>query len=496
MQTGSPSLAKVVTMVLFVLSCAGLLLFLWLSFGGTIPFNPQGYRVRVSFPNAQQLATQADVRISGVSVGKVIAKSADPQGNRTIATLQLGRQYAPLRSDARAILRTKTIIGETYVELTPGSRSAPAVPDGGLLARGNVQPAVQLSQVFNAFDPVTRRAFQIWQQELAVALAGNSANLSNAIGNLPAFAADASDVLRVLDVQHAATVQLVQNGGTVFSALTQNQSALRNLITSAEATFATTAANNNALAATFQVFPTFLRETRATLAQLQTFARNTNPLIQELVPVAQDLGPTLEAVRVLSPDLLRLFVDLNPLITASETGFPALRDVLGGAQPLLGAVGPFLEQLNPILHWLELHQQLLSDFISVGGVGLAAKTTAYGGALRCGSSPCGHYLRQFAPTGPQTSGLASKRDPNSRGNTYPPSLWLADPKSFSAGGNFPGSFALPSWDCRPTGAPGDGSRPAQLTPTPGVQACRVAPTLPGAKPGQIPHILAAHYPNK
>ncbi|MBV8956099.1 MAG: hypothetical protein JO179_18315, partial [Solirubrobacterales bacterium] len=83
-----------------------------------------------------------------------------------------------------------------------------------------------------------------------------------------------------------------------------------------------------------------------------------------------------------------------------------------------------------------------------------------------------------------------------RGNTYPPSLWLADPKSFSAGGNFPGSFALPSWDCRPTGAPGDGSRPAQLTPTPGVQACRVAPTLPGAKPGQIPHILAAHYPNK
>ena len=31
-------------MVLFALSCVGLLLFLWLSFGGTIPFNPQGYR--------------------------------------------------------------------------------------------------------------------------------------------------------------------------------------------------------------------------------------------------------------------------------------------------------------------------------------------------------------------------------------------------------------------------------------------------------------------
>ena len=70
-----------VTMVLFTLSCVGLLLFLWLSFGGTVPLNPQGYRVRISFPNAQELATQADVRIAGVSVGKVVQKELDPAGN-------------------------------------------------------------------------------------------------------------------------------------------------------------------------------------------------------------------------------------------------------------------------------------------------------------------------------------------------------------------------------------------------------------------------------
>jgi hypothetical protein len=166
--------------------------------------------------------------------------------------------------------------------------------------------------------------------------------------------------------------------------------------------------------------------------------------------------------------------------------------VLNGAQPLLGALGPFLDQLNPILNWLSLHQQLLSDFISVGAVGLAAKTTAYGGALRCGGVPCGHYLRQFSPLGPQTSGFAATRDVNSRGNTYPPSLWLANPQSFTAGGKFPGSFALPSWDCGSTGAGGNGERPASGT----TQACWVAPTLPGAKPGQIPHIVAAHYSSK
>ena len=328
----------------------------------------------------------------------------------------------------------------------------------------NVEPAVQLDQIFNALDPVTRRAFQVWQQQLAIAVRGNGQNLNSAIGNLPQFTADATDVLRVLDIEHMATVRLVQNGGTVFAALTQSQAALRNLITTAGVTFATTAANNNALADTFHVLPTFLNETKATFARLKVFALDTDPLIKELVPVAQQLTPTLSAVRILSPDLERLFVELGPLTTASETGFPALAEVLRGAEPLLASVDPFLEQLNPILSWLSLHQQLISDFISVGAVGLAAKTTAYGGSgLTCAGVPCGHYLRQFSPIGPQTTGLAGRRDVNSRGNTYPPSLWLADPSSFSAGGRFPGSFALPSWDCKPTGAAGNGSRPATAT---------------------------------
>src|SRR5437588_192778 len=60
MQTGSPKVSRIVTMVLFALSCIGLLLFLWLSFGGTMPFNAQGYRSKVAFQNAFDLAVQLD----------------------------------------------------------------------------------------------------------------------------------------------------------------------------------------------------------------------------------------------------------------------------------------------------------------------------------------------------------------------------------------------------------------------------------------------------
>jgi phospholipid/cholesterol/gamma-HCH transport system substrate-binding protein len=495
METRTPGIGKVVTMVLFALSCVGLLLFLWLSFGGTLPFNPQGYRFRVAFPNAQELATQADVRIAGVSVGKVVEKSLDPQGNRTIATIEMDPKFAPIHENATAILREKTLLGETYVDITPGSPNAPPVPDGGLLPRGQVTAAVQLDQIFNAFDPTTRRAFQQWQQELATAIRGNDQNLNNVLGNLPTFAADATDILRVLDIEHAAVVRLVQNGGTVFGALGQNQVALRNLITSADATFATTAANQAQLSKIFVVFPTFLHESKLTLARLKTFSLNTDPLLRELIPVARDLGPTLQAVQQLSPDLRRLFVKLGPLITVSQTGLPATSQVVLGLKPLLGALGPFLEQLNPILTWLSLHQQLTSDFISQGATALAAKTTAYGGGgLTCNGTPCGHYLRQFAPSGPETGHYFATRDPNNRGNTYPPPTWLANALAFSAGGRFPGSFALPAWDCNNAGGP----KPATPNASDGnTQACWPAPPLGNliGQPQAFPHLLSATYPN-
>src|SRR6476620_9943381 len=145
MQKQAPILGLMLVMVGFALSCFGLLLFLWKAFGGPTPLTPKGYRVHVDFPEATQLAQEADVRISGVPVGKVVALAQ--RGQRTDATLQLNSKYAPLPRDARAILRTKTLLGETYVELSPGSRGRPKIPEGGRLPDAQVQPTTELDEV-------------------------------------------------------------------------------------------------------------------------------------------------------------------------------------------------------------------------------------------------------------------------------------------------------------------------------------------------------------
>jgi ABC-type transporter Mla subunit MlaD len=301
-----------------------------------------------------------------------------------------------------------------------------------------VVPAVQLDEIFNTFDPTTRAAFRQWQREIATAVKGNDQNLNDVLGNLPPFAINFTQLLQVLDVEHNAVVSLVRNGGTTFAALNRDPGALRTLITAGDATFSQLARNNVALSEVFHIFPEFLRQQRLTMADLQRFSQNADPVIKNLIPPAKLLKPTLAAVNQLSPNLRTLFEKLGPLVTASRTGLPATERVLKGLGPngLLNQLGPFLEQLNPILEWIGLHQQLTSDFITDDGASFFARTTTFGG------NGTGHYLRQFGPGGPETLSLAPNRNPDNRGNVYPSPTWLGE--IFNAGGRFPGDWGLPA----------------------------------------------------
>src|SRR3954451_12024437 len=321
MQKAAPSFGRVAVMAGFALSCFGLLLFLWLAFGGKIPLKPQGYRFTASFAEATQLAQEADVRISGVPVGKVKTIEPDKQTGRSDVVIQLDSQYAPLPSDAKAILRQKTLLGETYVEITPGKprrgepyldptpgppRAKP-IPEGGKLRVSQVSPTVELDEIYRSFDPRTRRAFQVWMQTQAQAINGHGRDINEALGNLGPFAEDADDAVDILNRQQAAVRRLISNSGVVFAALTERGGQLRGLIENSNRVFRTTAQRDRELQASFVALPTFSRESRETLDRLDRFAKNTNPLVTQLRPAARELSPTLTDLSALAPDAKALF---------------------------------------------------------------------------------------------------------------------------------------------------------------------------------------------
>lgn len=414
MQKRAPTIWQMGTIVGFALSCFAILLFLWIAFGGPTPLAAKGYVVKVPFDEAAQLANQSDVRISGVSVGKVQKIDLAPNGKQAVATLELSDTYGPIPADTKAILRQKTLLGETYVELTPGSPDAPKLHDGGTLPGGQVGEAVQLDEIFRTFNPETRTAFQLWMQNAAVALDGRGEELSNAFAELEPTFTNADRLLRVLDTQDNAVRQLLANGATTFEALSERQGQLSGLIRNADRVFTTTARRNRQLQETFIAFPTFLDQSRATLTRLERFSLNADPLVRQLRPAARSLTPVVRDLGRSARQLDGFFVGLRPVVNNARRAFPALRRLLVADLPVLvTGLPPFLRQLNPLLETAAVYRRELAAFLG----NASSAVNAIGAGIESGGKAV-KYLRTIAPLGPDSLAASTARLSNDRANPY------------------------------------------------------------------------------
>jgi phospholipid/cholesterol/gamma-HCH transport system substrate-binding protein len=471
MQTQAPSIGRILVAVGFTLSCFALLLFLWVTFGGPVPFKPQSYRFTADFPEAITLQKEADVRIGGVSVGKVKELGLAPESecqenpetcNATRATIEIDPQYAPISSDAEAILRQKTLLGETYVELTTGSQFEPGetagevnaqsgamdvgelsgddaphpIEEGGHLDRSQVQDQTQIDEIFQGFDDETRQAFQSWMRNAGIAVNGRGLDLNDAFGNVGAFATDASDVLGTLRQQEQALRTLVRSTGEVFAALTEHDQALAGAIVGSNRTFGALASESDALAETFKIFPTFENEGRLTLDRLKTFAEDAGPLFDDLRPVARDLSPTLRDVRRLAPKAKTLFRNLDPLIKASANGLPSLSSFLRELRPVMDGLDPFLSNFNPLLSWLDYQAPVVTDFLAN-----PSSSTADFLPFHPSQSEPLHLSRQMTIFTAESLAIHQQRLKTNRGNGYL--------QPFAISSYFPTTQAeiFPSHDC-------------------------------------------------
>jgi ABC-type transporter Mla subunit MlaD len=422
MSKRAPSTIQLLVITAFALACFGILLFLWVTFGGSTPFKAKSYQIKVPFTEASQLAEQSDVRISGVDVGKVENIELGPKGKEAVALLNIDDKYAPLPRKTRAMLRTKTLLGETYVELSPGSNNEPTLPEDSTLPPAQVTESVQLDEIFQAFDPKTRRAFQTWMQEAAVAIEGQGQNLSYAIGNFEPTFTEFEQLFRVLNSQKLAVSQLFSNGTKTFEALRGREGELANLITSSNELFKTTANRNQDIEALFRAFPTFLDESRLTVDRLQGFATNADPLSKQLVPVAEELSPTLVAFGKLAPEAKKLFEALPAVEKEAPTGFAAFRKLFRDEfPPLLRAAEPFVRNLNPLLTGLDLYKQNVTSFfanLTVASNGELTETNAAGQKI--------HFIRALGPINPESIAAYPSRLALNRNSAYSPPGWAEE----------------------------------------------------------------------
>ena len=414
-----------------------ILLYIWKTFGGPSPLAPAKYEFSADFAEATQLAETADVRISGVKVGRVTTIRL--YRDRTRAQMELEPRYAPIPRDTRAILRQKTLLGETFVELTPGHRSSGTLPDGGRLPRPQVLDTTQLDEVTRALDPVTRRDLQRLVRELRLATHGHAQSLNDALGNLPAFSDRTNDMLGLLDQQRGALRRVVRDTGTVLDALSRRQGDLSGLIVAGDRVLRTTSRRNRELADTVRILPTTLAELHPTLAEVRAISVEARPVVAALRPAARALGPTLIDARALAPDLRALFGDIDRVVRLSRLTLPALDDVLERARPAMRVLVPTLKDALPVVQYLSIYRhEVVSAF-----AGLSASTQASERPF-AGAPPL-HYIRALVPFTSEGLVVQGRRYGTNRHNPYLlPLGMLKLPQG------------LDSFDCENVGNPGSG----------------------------------------
>lgn len=393
----------------FILASIGLTLFVWHSVGGTLPLSARGYRVHVSFANASTLAPNADVRIAGVKVGKVVA--VRPDGLRTDATVELDHDHAPLAADARAILRLKSLLGETFVALTPGSRTARPVPDGGRLAVSRVASTQPLDRVLGMLDASARRDVDALLSSGATALRGRSADLDDALGNLDPVSAQLESISRILDGQHASVAALVRDGGTVLQTVGERRAALQGLVTAGDRLTAATARRAAGLTATTRALPGLLRQLDRTAGVVLHTAQLARPTLRQVRAVAPLVAPGLASLRRLAPQVRAVLAQLRVTLPTARRALPATAHFVDSLVPFVETLYPAAREIVPTIALVRAYRQEINA--TVANVAAATQATAPGADGR----PV-HYLRALIPFTEEAIVGYPKRLASNRHNAY------------------------------------------------------------------------------
>jgi ABC-type transporter Mla subunit MlaD len=282
------------------------------------------FEVKAVFDNAANIRKDSPVRIAGVNVGKV--QSVTSNGDAAEVTFSVDEEGLPIREDAQVEIRPRIFLeGNFFLDVRPGSPSAPELDDGGTIPVTQTATAVQLDQILTALQAPDRENLSKVLRGYGDALnyeptakddrgqdpdvqgetGGEAINDSFEYGG-PA-GRDSAIVNRALTGERPGDLAaLIAAQGRIFDALVAREAQLKDLITNFNVTTGAFAAESDNLARTVELLaPTLeaaepsLRHTNDTFPYLRAFARDIRPGIAEIPETIAASGPWLDQTKLL-----------------------------------------------------------------------------------------------------------------------------------------------------------------------------------------------------
>lgn len=323
--------------------------------------------VMAEFENVGPITNQTAVRIGGTDVGTTGQPTVDADRRLAVLPLNLDANAFPLYRNASAKIDQLSLIGEKYVELTPGT------PDAGVMAPGEpirVQQTSLAEDYQNLVQPLndpTAAGLASLVRELGQGVAGRGKNVQEIIRQLTPGAGETDKLLASINRQNGVLGQIVDQVQPLVNGLAADQGrTLDSTLTSANTLLDTTTVNEQNLQATIAELPSTLAAAQRTLGTLTGTAGDAEETLRELRPTTDNLAnisrelrgftdaanPALKALNPLLEDANRLLDEARPLAAElRRTGEP-LFDVVHNARPNTTSLtnnigGPYGEGPDP-----------------------------------------------------------------------------------------------------------------------------------------------------
>lgn len=360
-----------IKLAVFLACSFAVFLFLYQLSGGRLVPGSQGYRVEAIVPDALGLSKNADVRQAGVRVGKMV--ESRNLGGTTALMLELEDDHAPIYRDARVLVRTKSVAGENYLELDPGTVQKGSVKDGGRLPMNRALEATQLDEVLSVLSAPRRRQLQRALAGLGGGLERRGGDLNRTLESLSASVRSGASLTETLAADRRQLAGLVDSLGSVTRALGDRRTAIGVLVRQGKTAAEAVASRNAQLDQTLRELPGFLTQTRTTAARLQRFSGSATPVVRDLRLALRDLTPAVEDLRTAAPAGRRVVRELLPFARAVRAPVARLRPFSASASRAIPPLASTLRELNPLLGHLSPYWRELSTWF--GQVGAATKYT-------------------------------------------------------------------------------------------------------------------------
>jgi phospholipid/cholesterol/gamma-HCH transport system substrate-binding protein len=308
------------------------------------------YKLKAEFSTAQAVTPGQGqtVRVSGVRIGDI--SKVDLSEGRAIVTMDVDPQYKGIvHTDATALLRPKTGLKDMFIELNPGTKSAPVAKAGYTIPVKNTLPDVNPDEVYSLLDADTRDYLRLLISGAGEGLHKRGGDLQEVFRRFEPTHKDLALVNKYVALRHSNLRRLIHQLNVLNGALAQKGNDLAELVGTSSQVFRALASQDQNITRAVGDLPGTLRQTTQTFGRVKTLADVLGPAVTKLRPTVKALNSANKEITPFAKEAAPILrTEIRPFVRDAR---PVVRDLKPASRNLATAT-PDLTRTFTVLNHL------------------------------------------------------------------------------------------------------------------------------------------------